>query len=79
MDFFIVGGYQHIDSFIGQKRIMPEPISNYNLVSFYLAPNPDIENTMLAQVLNMPRKAIKSLITNRADYFMLQSFMKYSS
>ena len=28
-------------------------------------PNPDIENTMIAQVLNMPKKPPKSFITNK--------------
>ncbi len=28
-------------------------------------PNPDIENTMIAQVLNAPKKSPKSFITNK--------------
>jgi len=32
-------------------------------------PNPDIENTMLAQVLDMPRKPEKTLNTSEVDTF----------
>ena len=32
-------------------------------------PNPDIENTLIAQVLNVPRKREKTLITNEVTTF----------
>ena len=40
-----------------------------SLITYY--PNPDIENTMLAQVLDAPRKFIKNLITSKVTTVFL--------
>ena len=44
---------------------------DFSLGLFHLTkvPNPDIENTMLAQVLDAPRKREKTLITNEVNTF----------
>ncbi|MDQ6957034.1 MAG: hypothetical protein Q9M21_07545, partial [Mariprofundaceae bacterium] len=41
----------------------------------YYYPNPDIEITMRAQVLNAPKKSIKNLITNQGGFSFYQFLM----
>ncbi|MCF6288297.1 MAG: prepilin-type N-terminal cleavage/methylation domain-containing protein, partial [Proteobacteria bacterium] len=49
---------------VEKARIRILVTGNKYTQGFTLIPNPDIENTMIAQVLNAPKKSSKSLITN---------------
>lgn len=48
-------------------KLTRKKTNTYAKLTYY--PNPDIENTMISQVLDVPRKPEKTLITNEVTTF----------